>query len=1670
MKQTKRSMIKIISIFLSLLVIAGIFILPVSAMNIPSENVATGAEAISSYNPEEDSTFVLSTSNVQISDDYLPETTYISEVENPDLLSEANAEDVPENITPYATVGDPMVYLTQKWLNQEYGNVPGFGSVPENGKTGWDTVYGLTRALQHELGITALADNFGPTTERLYGQNPLHRQDGVTNRQFAILQGALWCKGYSPGYHVRENADGTVTYDEIFDAGVESAIIQLKKDAGFTNPDGVVTVNVMKALLSMDSFKLLTSYGGDAKVRAMQQKLNRKYEAYTGLNPCDGVYGRNTNKAIIYALQAEEGLPTSVANGNFGNTTKLCCPQIPYVKNSSAARRYPGGSSGSYYSSSQLSALTELLQFALYVNGFGDGVTDGVFDSQTQQAIRAFQKKYAIPQTGIADKTTWLSLFVSCGDTDRSAKAADCATILTAAKAKSLYDNGYRYIGRYLTGTYNGGISKAITREEAQIIFDAGLNFFPIYQTSARSNSYFTEAQGTADAKAAIEAASKLGVPKNTIIYFAVDYDCLDYQITSNVIPYFHKVHETMEKSVYRTGIYGTRNACSRVSELGYACSSFVGDMSTGFSGNLGFSMPDNWAFDQFKTVSIGSGSGYLEIDKDGFSGRDYGVSKLNAVKTNIERPNITFGKKFDTDLVGPVVDILGAKTPLFKTSFGLDIVLNDLIDTQYDQKHNTYKITIGLLKTQNDPSLKDKNYAEIKEMIQYFGGHSTTATWNKYQQLKSKLQKQPLKLGFDFNGSLVGYMEVDADTGAVKEGGLIIEANAEVSTKVPIHPPIYFAFSISGSIKTTLKFTQVETNGYTAVGGMDFSVQLKGKIGLDVAIANAYAGGSGNISVSIENLAEVDKSLEANLDLKATLEFTFLLWQKYYEWNFAHWTMYSNKPESQTTTYSVSRDDLEFIEPLSPIAMYSNNPDAYKANVQVYCSPKIISLGNNKMLMTYIDDSSDRSAENRTMLMYSVYDGTSWSTATPVLNDGTIDYEPVVCSDGNGGAHILWLNAKKVFSSNVTMDEMSTNMELYYTHWNGRTFEGTTILTNNSDYEMGYDIVSSGNDLSVVWQQNSQNDPFAVEGTNVIYRKQYENGAWKSTETIATNLYAITSIDTTYTNGKNVIAFTAKSNADLSSTDDIELYYYEDSLKRLTNDSTIDHSVSFVGDELYWLGQNVVYAIADGDINSKIAVVDNLNSSVSKIEAIENDGGQKAIVWEQADTDSVKLYGSFYNKSSGEFGIASPLTDGDGVIRTWNACMLPDGNVEFAYCAADLLDESIDEKPYGQLDLIQKSADKFYDISVDPIVTYSEEVVPGEDITLSANVYNAGSEDVTQLDVSVIAPNGDVVLSTTIAKDLPSGSESSIEVPFTLPSDISKTEYALKITPHNGSDISLKDNQSLFTVGYADLSIEDIVETRVANGRQLAVTIKNHGYEIAGGSLNIFDGSTKRDILNSSNIPSLNPGETTTITYLVENSQIDSHSPETPLMLDVKIESEVEESNYANNSQEVDIYPDCNIELSAGTGGTVKGSGLYIYNSIATLIAIPSAGYIFAGWYENGKLLDNLTEECTLTVLSNRKLEARFIPNNLNISGVEIFGTLQSGNELSFTVSATGGSSPYQFEYSIYQNGELCYYLETSINFIEWTPTESGNYSVIINVKDSSNFSSTYTKSFNVT
>ena len=492
---------------------------------------------------------------------------------------------------------DQMVLETQQWLNETYGKDSRFKKVDENGKTGWPTIHALTRALQIELGISKTADNFGPGTQSLFSKKwpsgifEQNKSDKTTSNVYSIIQGALWCKGYSVGSGISQN----------FYSGTGNAIKKLKADMGIGG-DSTVTLDIMKALLSMQQFVLLKHYGGTTTVRNIQQKINKEYKNYTGIIPCDGLYGREMNKALIQILQSLEGYSPNEATGYFGNGTR------------SRLKKITSSNSSSYGKWVWLAkAILNCLGYTC--------VQNNSWNSDFESNLSKFQEDYKISVSKQLDTNTWMALLTSKGNPDRPAKACDTRFEITDSLLKKLKSDGYEIVGRYLTG----GSFKEIRDGELKRIVNGGMKYFPIFQENGREISEFTYEKGLEHGEKASVAALNKGVP-STVIYFAVDMDVYDYQIDSNIIPYFKGINETID-SRYSVGIYASRNVCTRVANVGYSISSFVSDMSTGFSGNLGFPIPRNWNYDQFREIKKYGGN--WDLDKVAYRGK---VSACNTV------------------------------------------------------------------------------------------------------------------------------------------------------------------------------------------------------------------------------------------------------------------------------------------------------------------------------------------------------------------------------------------------------------------------------------------------------------------------------------------------------------------------------------------------------------------------------------------------------------------------------------------------------------------------------------------------------------------------------------------------------------------------------------------------------------------------------------------------------------------------------------------------------------------------------------------------------------------------------------------------------------------------------------------------------------------------------
>ncbi|MFF1375695.1 glycoside hydrolase domain-containing protein [Streptomyces sp. NPDC058308] len=514
-------------------------------------------------------------------------------------------------------MADDMVLKAQMFINS-YG-VDGIPDVEENGRTSWAVMYALTRVLQHELGLTPLSDSFGRATlAALRSRFPVIDANTRHEAIYRVVQSALYCKGYDGG-----DIEGT------YNPRVAASVTRVKQNMGVSAvyPGDGVTPKVLKALLTMDAYTVVP--GGTEQIRTIQQWLNSRYVGRQNffIIPCDGNFSRDVQKALIYALQFEMGMSDEVATGAFGPATRDA------LRNNSVAQ----GSVGTWVS---------LFSAAMIFNRrAGVSFTDR-FDALFGDRVREFQNFVKLPVNGRGDFPTWASLLVSTGDHERKGTACDCVTEVTAARAQALRNAGYRIVGRYLANYAGSTLDKQIQPGELGVMAANGLRTFPIYQTNGGEASYFSRGAGIADALHAVERARRYGYMAGTRIYFAVDFDALDHQVTERILPYFRAVRDTMSEHGpgYQVGIYGPRNVCGRVHAAGYTSASFVSGMSTGFSGNLGYPLPEDWAFDQISTIETGSGSGRIEIDNNIVSGRDNGQDSYD-IEQSSDGLDVSFDK-----------------------------------------------------------------------------------------------------------------------------------------------------------------------------------------------------------------------------------------------------------------------------------------------------------------------------------------------------------------------------------------------------------------------------------------------------------------------------------------------------------------------------------------------------------------------------------------------------------------------------------------------------------------------------------------------------------------------------------------------------------------------------------------------------------------------------------------------------------------------------------------------------------------------------------------------------------------------------------------------------------------------------------------------------------------
>ena len=156
--------------------------------------------------------------------------------------------------------------------------------------------------------------------------------------------------------------------------------------------------------------------------------------------------------------------------------------------------------------------------------------------------------------------------------------------------SNELKGSGLDFVARY----YRDPASRwpSLSPAEAAMLSGAGFKIVAIWESHSHKPEYFSYASGFADGVAAYRQAKAIGQPAGSAIYFAVDYNAQQPDVTGPIDQYFRGIANGLASvggfEQYRIGVYGSGAVCAYLRGMRLAQYAWLSN-STAWSGYNSF-------------------------------------------------------------------------------------------------------------------------------------------------------------------------------------------------------------------------------------------------------------------------------------------------------------------------------------------------------------------------------------------------------------------------------------------------------------------------------------------------------------------------------------------------------------------------------------------------------------------------------------------------------------------------------------------------------------------------------------------------------------------------------------------------------------------------------------------------------------------------------------------------------------------------------------------------------------------------------------------------------------------------------------------------------------------------------------------------------------------------
>ncbi len=594
---------------------------------------------------------------------------------------------------------------------------------------------------------------------------------------------------------------------------------------------------------------------------------------------------------------------------------------------------------------------------------------------------------------------------------------------------------------------------------------------------------------------------------------------------------------------------------------------------------------------------------------------------------------------------------------------------------------------------------------------------------------------------------------------------------------------------------------------------------------------------------------------------------------------NYSANTVYENESRDYLA------NSMEWHGDMPPISLFAadytnKNLTILADSVYPEAQPQIFSI-NGKKILIFTTDNDTRTANNKQMLVYSVYndeDGT-WSNAVPVADDGTADFYPSV-----SGEYLVWQNQKSVMGDGLSLAEIGKQGEIVIAKWNGNGFDAPVSLTDNDALDTLPKVSVNNNEISVVWLKNSADDILGVDGDTSIVKKVYNGSVWGEEIVLKDNLNVVTDLSVGYSENALNAAYVHDVDDDITTIDDREVYLIGSSEKQVTDNEVLDSNAIINEGTLYWYSENNIQFmnLADSSVST---VFEDARYALADGFTVSEDNGNIAILWSGSEDASSEIKGVLYQDGAwGDVITVSEL----GAYAKYPTCVLEeDGTILTSFTAeAD-----------GITSLYTLGLFPSYDLAISDIYFDEKNLALSSENEFEVMVTNNGELPVEGYTINVY--NEDETLNNSIVfeETIKAGESKAVLGKFITGDAISYETLKVEIALNTDEEYVYDNNSVTLDIGNGDISLESLSVYEMLPTSYAVADVKNIGYsDISNITVNLRKDSVEGEIVQSKTVSSLAAGSNEEVTFAYKPHDYEN------VKWFITIEVEAEEVSVGNN------------------------------------------------------------------------------------------------------------------------------------------------------------------------